>query len=105
MTEAITIILHYAFTILLLPSIIIDPRIDNPTSIHLAQKFHAVFIQQSFKHRFEQAIFRIDRDDWLARQKESGNEIFDREGRGGKRVCRWFVLFFLGCTKVSSTNY
>lgn len=90
MTEAITTILRFAFSVLLLPSIRIDPRSNNLASILLAKRFGGEFQGPDFRHGVAQDVYLVKREKWFKDEEtREGGNLEGKEGKGGQAVCRW----------------
>jgi hypothetical protein len=104
-TSALSLLLSFAFTVLCLPCVIIDPRSSNTASIALVKRAGGRYLRTFVNKEADlgrddgnpglpvmQEEWEVDREGWL---RKEGIEDKAR-GNGGKRTrcCRWYVLAF-----------
>ena len=95
MTETVTYVMRYAFDVLRLGSIIIDPGVGNQASMKLAKSFGQFVRTQGNAHfrSVQQDIYVVQRAAWYEGEKkrEGGTKEEPKEDLEA-RTCRWCVI-------------
>lgn len=93
MTEALGVILRYAFDVLRLSLVVIDPLEENVASQKLARHWGGKFegkIRHPYFYMKQQDVYRFERKEWYENEKtrEGGTEtvpVYDLK----QKTCRW----------------
>lgn len=102
MSEALMHVIRYAFDVLRLPHVIIDPDVGNTASSKLAARMGAKM--EGVKNY--QEIWRLDRKIWyeLESKREGGTNpepVYDLK----QKCCRWYDLFLTHNNGLMRTHF
>ncbi|ORY77623.1 hypothetical protein BCR35DRAFT_305389 [Leucosporidium creatinivorum] len=94
MTEAVEAVLRYCFDHLRLPSVVLDPFVENTASIKLARRFGGVYRKTRVTNygsngRVKQEVWAISRDDWYEAEKGREKGTKERPNEEARDGCRW----------------